>query len=151
MNGAKISVIIPIYNHADYVIECLSSVVNQQDENLEIVAIDDGSVDNSYELASKYLIEEANEIQWKLSTRENRGINKTLNEAIKNSSGEIIYVLASDDRMPVGSLMAMRERYLQEIDGCKLFFYDVSLINWQGNVICENATCSRQGLSLIHI
>lgn len=145
MNGAKISVIIPIYNHADYIIECLSSVVNQQDENFEIVAIDDGSVDKSYELAREYLRENLDVTCWTISTRENRGINRTLNEAICKSTGEIIYLLASDDRMPADSLGAIREVYFREQDKCKLFFYDVNLIDCEGNQVCKGAAGDRKG------
>ena len=45
----KISVIIPVYNTAKFLDQCISSVVNQTYENLEIILIDDGSTDDSYE------------------------------------------------------------------------------------------------------
>lgn len=145
LSNVKISVIIPIYNHGDYVVECLNSVVNQRDENFEIVAIDDGSSDNSYGLALEYLGESLVTTNWKLTKRENRGINKTINEAIQNSSGEIIYLLASDDRMPDGSLAKIRQAYLNETDRCKLFFYDVALISWQGELVNQSAASVRRG------
>jgi len=141
----KISVIIPIYNHADYVVECLESIVDQGDENFEIVAIDDGSIDSSHELALNYLGNNLAATQWKLSRRENRGINKTVNELVQNSSGEIIFLLASDDRMPAGSLAKIRQIYLNESDRCKLFFYDIATIDWQGLQIDQSESSHRRG------
>ena len=145
LSNVKISVIIPIYNHGDYVLECLRSVVNQRDVCFEIVAIDDGSSDNSYGLALEYLGESLVTTNWKLTKRENRGINKTINEAIQNSSGEIIYLLASDDRMPDGSLAKIRQTYLNETERCKLFFYDIALISWQGELVNQSAASVRRG------
>lgn len=141
----RISVIIPIFNHADYVIDCLSSILRQQDINFEIVAIDDGSIDDSYKLALEYLRKNLAPANWRLSTRENRGINSTLNEAINNSTGEIIYPLASDDRMPAGSFAQIRLAYSREKEKCKVFFYDVSLINWHGELVDGSSANARVG------
>lgn len=141
----KISVIIPIYNHADYVVECLKSIVDQGDENFEIVAIDDGSTDSSHKLALEYLRNNLAATHWKLSKRENRGINKTVNEGVQKSYGELIYILASDDRMPDGSLAKIRQIYLNESDRCKLFFYDIATIDWQGQLIDQSESSHRWG------
>jgi alpha-1,3-rhamnosyltransferase len=145
ISSLKISVIIPIYNHADYVVECLKSVVDQRDENFEIVAIDDGSTDSSYELALDYLRNNLAATHWKLSKRENRGINKTANEGVQNSSGEIIYLLASDDRMTAGSLEKIRQAYLNESERCKLFFYDIATISSEGSLIDQSESSYRRG------
>lgn len=145
VSNLKISIIIPIYNHADFVVECLKSIVDQGDENFEIVAIDDGSTDSSHEVALEYLRNNLAATHWKLSRRENRGINKTVNEGVQNSSGEIIFLLASDDRMPDGSLAKIRQAYLNESDRCKLFFYDIALISWQGLLIKQSESSLRRG------
>jgi len=153
----KISVVIPIFNHAEYVIECLASVVDQCDDNFEIVAIDDGSIDASYENAMMYLSCNLISTKWSISKRENRGINRTLNEAIQSSTGEIIYLLASDDRMSAGSLKQIRQAYINEEDRCRLFFYDVALIRWDGTLMNPSASSARPGgaallgLSRIHL
>lgn len=141
----KISIIIPIYNHENYVVECLKSIVEQRDYNFEIIAIDDGSTDSSYNYAYTYLKNNLDGTNWKISKRENKGINKTVNEAIQCSSGEIIYILASDDRMPLDSLTKIRQAYSDEIDSCKLFFYDVALISWDGELVNSSASSLRHG------
>ena len=141
----KISVIIPIFNHEKYIVECLQSIEEQKDKCFEIIAVDDGSSDKSYELSMRYLSCNLPSKNWKLSTRSNKGINKTLNEAIKKSSGEIIFLLASDDRLPPDSLKMIREAYINEEEKNKLFFYDVSLINWKGERIKESLASDRRG------
>lgn len=143
--NVKISLIVPIYNHAEYVVECLKSVVDQGDHDFEIVAIDDGSRDQSHRLALEYLRDNLDPSLWRLISRENRGINKTINEGVRNSSGEIIYILASDDRMPQGSLARIRQIYLKEPERCKLFFYDISTIDWQGRPVDQSESSHRPG------
>jgi glycosyltransferase involved in cell wall biosynthesis len=149
----KISVIIPIYNHEKYVIECLESIIRQNDKNYEIISIDDGSTDRSYEIAHTYLKNNLINNKWYINKRENKGINKTLNEAIRISTGEIIYVLASDDRMPDGSLEYIRKACKNEptiLDS--LCFYDVSLINSYGEYISDSASnMIRGGVSLLSL
>lgn len=51
----KISIIVPIYNVEKYLSSALDSVVNQTYKNLEVLLIDDGSTDNSSEIAEKYV------------------------------------------------------------------------------------------------
>ena len=94
------SIIIPTYNREHFLSKTIKSFLEQTFTDFEWLIIDDGSTDNSYELALEYFRNNLSETQWKLSKHSNCGINKTLNEAIQNSSGEIIYPLASDDRMP---------------------------------------------------
>ena len=50
----KISVIIPVYNTEEYLVQCLESVINQTLKEIEIICIDDGSTDNSFEILKKY-------------------------------------------------------------------------------------------------
>ena len=50
----KVSIIIPVYNVEKYLEKCLDSIINQSYKNLEIIIIDDGSTDNSLEIAKEY-------------------------------------------------------------------------------------------------
>ena len=52
----KISVIIPVYNIALYLQRCLDSVISQTYKNLEIIVVNDGSLDNSLEILEEYAI-----------------------------------------------------------------------------------------------
>lgn len=50
----SVSIIIPVYNAAEYLAECLDSVLNQTEQSLEVLCIDDGSTDNSLQILQKY-------------------------------------------------------------------------------------------------
>ena len=52
--SAKISVIVPVYNGEKYIDTCISSLLQQTFKNIEIIIIDDGSTDNSCQMAKKY-------------------------------------------------------------------------------------------------
>jgi len=87
-----ISVIIPIYNRANYIIDCIDSVLQQTYKDLEIIVVDDGSTDNLKEVLSKY----GDRIIY--IHKENGGVSSARNEGIRRCKGEYIAWLDSDDR-----------------------------------------------------
>lgn len=92
MNGALVSIIIPVYNAEKYVADCVSSAINQTWPNKEIIIVDDGSTDNSLKIARQY------ECGWiRVLTQENRGAGAARNTGLKNASGEFIQFLDADD------------------------------------------------------
>ena len=92
----KVSVIIPCYNHGQFIEEAINSVVNQTYENIEIICIDDGSSDNSIEIIQNILTNTSN---IKLIKQENQGVIKARNAAISVSSGDYILPLDADDKI----------------------------------------------------
>tara|TARA_R110000868_G_scaffold48354_3_gene157120 strand:- start:6834 stop:7721 length:888 start_codon:yes stop_codon:yes gene_type:complete len=93
-----ISVLIPLYNHEKYVIECLESIKYQTYKNIEIVICDDGSSDGSLEVV--YGWARANDqIRIKVLSQKNQGVCKTLNRLVNESSGELVALCASDDML----------------------------------------------------
>lgn len=132
-----VSVLIPIYNHADYVVASLESVVRQDHPRIELIALDDGSIDASLATARGWLETHGHRFErWSLETQPNAGVAPTLNRLIRASSGEFIYPLASDDLIADGGisgLLAHASRYAEPT----LLFFDVRLIGedgspWQG-------------------
>ncbi len=96
-----VSVIVPSYNHAKYITQCLESITNQTYRNYELTVIDDGSTDNSKEilefLRTKY--------NFNLVFQENNGIAHTLNRGIQEfAKGKYIAFCASDDFWPLDKL-----------------------------------------------
>ena len=89
-----ISVVVPLYNHAQYIEAALDSVLSQTSPADEIILIDDGSSDNGFELAQSRL---AGLPHAKTYRQENAGAHNTINRAIGISSGDYIAVLNSDD------------------------------------------------------
>ncbi|BAJ01459.1 glycosyltransferase [Shewanella violacea] len=100
-----ISVIVPVYNHANYIAECLKSLINQDYPNVEIIICDDGSSDNSVEVIKEWV---SNNPDANISffEQENKGVCRTLNKLIQLTSGEYISLCASDDVLTSDSLSA---------------------------------------------
>lgn len=88
-----VSIIIPCYNAEKTIKKCLDSVINQTYKNIEIIVINDGSVDRTNEIIKPFLIDE----RIKYYNRTNHGIGKTRNFGIKEASGKYITFLDSDD------------------------------------------------------
>ena len=86
-----VSVVIPNYNYAIYLKQCIESVLSQTYSNLEIILVDDGSNDNSLEVARQF------EDEIKIVTQTNLGVNAARNNGIKEAVGEFIAICDSDD------------------------------------------------------
>lgn len=92
-NNPLVSVLIPSYNHKEYIKEAIMSVINQTYKNLELIVIDDGSNDGSAEIIESL----QREFGFIYKHRENKGLLKTLEELFLMSSGEYISLFSSDD------------------------------------------------------
>lgn len=100
-----VSVIIPSYQHSEYIQQAVESVMNQSYTAVELIVIDDGSSDGSPELLKKL----ADQHEFRLVCRENRGLSHTLNEGIELAKGEYICICASDDYFLQDKLKAQSE------------------------------------------
>ena len=89
-----ISVIVPIYNVAQYLHQCINSIINQTYKNLEIILVDDGSTDNSGEICDEYA-EKDNRII--VIHQENKGLACARKTGVIKSNGEYIGFVDSDD------------------------------------------------------
>lgn len=97
MTFPLVSVIIPIYNSVHFIKECVDSVINQTYQNTEIILIDDGSIDGSYEFINKNYSDLANVKILSHLNRQNRGVTETRRLGIKNACGEFLAFLDADD------------------------------------------------------
>jgi glycosyltransferase involved in cell wall biosynthesis len=86
-----VSVIIPNYNYANFVCESIDSVLSQTYKNIEIIVVDDGSEDNSKEILKNY----GNQI--KVVFQKNAGVSAARNNGVKESKGDYLAFLDSDD------------------------------------------------------
>lgn len=93
-SSKKVSVVIPCYNYAKYLEECVESVKNQT-YPVEIIVVNDGSPDNTSEVAKKLGVI--------LVEKENGGLSSARNAGIKVSTGEYIMCLDADDKILPGS------------------------------------------------
>ena len=91
----KTSIIVAVYNTADYLKQCLDSLIRQTDSNIEILCVDDCSTDNSLEILRSYA---ACDNRIKLfRTEKNSGPAVARNIAIDNATGELTAFVDSDD------------------------------------------------------
>lgn len=89
----KVSVIMPVFNAEKYLEDAIKSVLSQTYKNIELVIVNDGSIDNTESIVQKYL-DNKNIVYIK---QDNRGLPSARNTGIKNSTGELIAFLDSDD------------------------------------------------------
>ncbi len=92
-----VSVVVPVYNVADYLPHCLESLLAQRYEPLEIVVVDDGSTDESGAIADRYADEEP---RVRVVHTENRGLGAARNEGLRQVTGEYVGFADSDDLVP---------------------------------------------------
>lgn len=90
----RVSVIVPCYNQARYVAECLDSVLDQTFKDYEIIIVNDGSTDNSEAVIRSYVKKYKN---IKLINQPNQGVVAARNNAIAKAGGKYIYPLDADD------------------------------------------------------
>jgi glycosyltransferase involved in cell wall biosynthesis len=94
-----VSVILPIYNHERYVAEAIRSVLDQTYRPIELIAIDDGSTDESFARAAAFVeaAAAASGIPVSLPRQQNRGPAATINACIRKANGKFLSILNSDD------------------------------------------------------
>ena len=109
MNGV-ISVIIPVYNVAAYLPECMESILTQDYKELEIILIDDGSTDESGLICDKYAPRDS---RIKVIHQPNSGAAAAKNAGLRAATGEYLSFVDSDDYLEPGAYSHM-VRLLQE-------------------------------------
>ncbi|OJT01490.1 glycosyl transferase [Marinobacter nauticus] len=121
-----VSVIIPAYNRRDYIGDAIESVIRQGTENLELIIVDDGSDDGTFELLEKYSGDKSIHVITHPG-RENRGQSAAINLGIENSSGEFVAILDSDD-------MFAPEKLATQIDFLRAH-PEIGMVYGQGHAI----------------
>lgn len=108
-----ISVIVPMYNVARYLEKGIESLENQQGIDLEIVLVNDGSTDNTLEIASSLRNKYANIT---VINKKNGGVSSARNEGLKNANGEYIYFFDPDDYLANENYLSDLAQALREND-----------------------------------
>ena len=94
MNNPLISIIVPCYNQAQFLPEALQSILEQTYTNWECIIVNDGSPDNTHEVAQEWL---AKDMRFQYLKKENGGLSSARNAGLNNASGQWIQFLDSDD------------------------------------------------------
>lgn len=118
-----ISIIVPVYNVENYVLECLKSISKQTYSNIEVILVNDGSTDNSLEICEDFA---GRDKRFRVLTKPNGGLSDARNYGLKYASGDEIAFVDSDDVIEMHMI-----EYLHELK--KRMHADIS--------ICDCAHC----------
>ena len=134
MLNFKVSVLIPVYNSEKFLKESIESVLNQTYSELEIIAINDGSTDHSYDILREF----QNEI--KIINQKNEGLASALNRGIDAMTGNWFKWFSPDDVMYPDALKVLVES-VQNLDNNTIVYSNWDIINEKGKKIrsfCES-------------
>jgi len=118
----KITIVVPFYNVEDYIAECLKSLIKQTYSNIEILCIDDGSSDDSYQIVESF---SHSDTRIKIFRHnDNKGLGGARNTGIKNASGDFICFIDSDDYISENFTQVLLDTILQDdSDVCACNFW----------------------------
>ena len=109
-----ISVIVPVYNVEEYLEECLESIKRQTYTDIEVILVNDGSIDRSKEICERYCEKDS---RFKLLNQENKGLSGARNRGMLESKGEFISFVDSDDVLKEDMLeQLMKQMTSEDID-----------------------------------
>lgn len=131
-DGARVSVIIPVYNVEKYLAQCLDSVINQTLRDIEIICVNDGSTDGSLEILKQYA---ARDNRIKIINQSNQGLSCSRNNALKIATGEYVLFVDSDDWIDLNTCTELYEY-------SKIF--DLDMLNYSGINYYMNTDTWRQ-------
>jgi glycosyltransferase involved in cell wall biosynthesis len=116
-----VSILIPVFNAENFLLETIQSAMNQSYENIEIIAVDDGSTDNSLEI-----LKSIQDKRFKFYSQENKGASAARNLAFEKSSGTFIQYLDADDILDKDKIlnqMKSSEKYADNTIFSGNFYY----------------------------
>ena len=108
----KVSVIVPFYNVENYIRKCLTSLINQTLQEIEILIVNDGSKDGSKEIVNEFIQKHPDKMKY--FEKENGGLSDARNYAIPYATGEYIAFLDSDDYIEPTMYEKMYKKAVEE-------------------------------------
>jgi glycosyltransferase involved in cell wall biosynthesis len=108
----RVSVVIPSYNHAAYIVEALESVLCTRWDELEVVVVEDGSTDDTLQRLERF----RNDPRVRIFEQANAGAHAALNRGLALATGEILCILNSDDRFAPERIPRLAELLAEEPD-----------------------------------
>lgn len=124
MSLVKVSVIVPIYNIEESLLrKCIESIINQTEKNIEIILIDDGSINNALEVCYSYKFL----TNVKIIHQENGGVSVARNTGLENASGEWIMFVDPDDYLIDNCIEVLLKNINEKDDvvqACAFYNYD---------------------------
>lgn len=100
------SVIIPAFNSQNFISKAIESVLNQQIKDWELIVVDDGSTDNTYDICKRFS-DKNNKI--KILHNKNQGVSVARNTGLKHAQGNYIFFIDADDYIEVDTLFSLQK------------------------------------------
>ena len=119
-----VSIIVPVYNVQDYVDACLQSLIKQTYKNIEIIVVNDGSTDKSFQVCKKISLGDS---RIRLFSKKNGGLSDARNYGIRMARGDYICFVDSDDVVSeeyVNILYKAMKCKGTDISICRFDFFD---------------------------
>ena len=101
MNRPQVSILVPVYNAEKFLRECLDSIINQTYRNLQIVLINDGSTDTSWEIMKEYAGKDS---RIEIYNQDNRGVAQTRKNLLDKAIGNFVLFVDSDDWIKLNTI-----------------------------------------------
>ena len=131
----KVSVILPVYNVAPYLDETFQSLIHQSLRDIEIIAVNDGSKDDSESIIRKYQQQDS---RIRLFSQENKGQSAARNLALQHAIGQYIYMMDSDDILTDSDALKTCYEYAEKNKSDFIFFDGESFSEAGVNRISRN-------------
>lgn len=119
----RVSIVVPVYNVEKFLDDCIKSILSQTYKNLEIIIVNDGSTDKSYELCQGYCSDD----RVKIFDKINGGLSSARNVGIKIATGDYISFIDSDDYIRedmIEKLVNSLEQNDADVSCCNFDFCD---------------------------
>lgn len=110
MNKILVSIIVPAFNVENYLAECLDSLQIQTLKDIEIIVIDDGSTDQTFQIAMDYA---AKDFRFKVYQQEHLGVSDARNNGLSKATGLYVGFVDSDDSVSSGAYQHLYERAIK--------------------------------------
>lgn len=123
---SSVSVIVPIYNIEKYIDKCISSIINQTFRDIEIILVNDGSTDNSYNICESYKMRDDRIV---LVNKENGGLSSARNRGIEKATGKYIAFIDGDDYVHPRFI----EKLFNAINDADIAVCGIEIIDERGN------------------
>ena len=123
----KLSIIVPVYNVEKYIVKCISSLLDQQTNDYEIIIVNDGTKDKSIDLIKKTF----NDSKIAIIEQENQGLSAARNTGVRHSKGEYIWFVDSDDWITEGCV----DKLIPILDGHVELVYQSKVYHIIGNIL----------------
>lgn len=143
VSTVKVSVLIPCYNVEKFLEQCITSVIGQTLQDIEIICINDGSTDKTLDILNKF---KKNDYRIKIINKQNTGYGDSMNCALNAAQGEYIGIVESDDFVEANMFQVLYEtacRENTEVTRCCYFEYKNGIdTKIENSLIKKNITYS---------